>query len=410
MSTQISNSPQHVFLTGATGVLGGRILQEILSSSSANVYCLVRAKSMTEARQRLEAMLFSYDREQVLQPQLDRIVPLLGDVSKARFALAPADYKELQDVVDRTIHCAANVSLVASYGKVSPVNVTGTEHVIDFCVGGRIPLLYSSSFSVVGNKLYHEFELQETDLEFGQTYPDMNYERSKYEAEKAVHRASERGLIWSIARPGNIWGDSQHGRYPLLQTRVKGIYYEMIKSLIETGYTFQSSEDFDITPVDYVAKACWHACLNIHDFDGKTLHLIHPNPITYDDIVVMLRDYGYQVRNMASEDYFEALSQSRILRQGKPYRSVFTDLMALFHNDADLDEKAKYATQMTRDALAGSGIECPPCDQKLLFRYFQFLIDEGFVCSPQMQTELAQIQTNFSRPSSFLEHLFEADL
>src|SRR5277367_2909314 len=34
--------PKTVFLTGATGVLGGRILKDLLQATTARVYCLVR--------------------------------------------------------------------------------------------------------------------------------------------------------------------------------------------------------------------------------------------------------------------------------------------------------------------------------------------------------------------------------
>ncbi|MCA7013926.1 thioester reductase domain-containing protein [Dickeya dadantii] len=409
-STARAPAVKNLFLTGATGVLGGRLLLEILTATSANVFCLVRADSVEQARARLESVLFSYDVERTSAGELGRVIPVLGDVAQAQLGLNAQDYQRLQATVDRVLHCAANVSLVASYGKLQPVNVKGTQQVIDFCLGGDIPLLYASSFSVVGDKLYQDgFELQETDLDFGQNYRDMDYERSKYEAEKAVHQAGERGLRWAIVRPGNIWGDSANGRYPLAETRVKGIYYEMIKSLVETGLTFRSSEDFDITPVDYVAKAALYASLHSDDFHGKTLNLTNPQPITYDDIVIALREFGYQLDVVINEDYFEALTQNRMLREGKPYRSSFTDLMALFYSSGDITEKAKYATGLTRQWLAGSGIACAACDHPLLFRYFNYLIDAGFIVPPEQQRERATI-VEHTRQSSFLEQLFDADL
>ncbi|AJC65782.1 MULTISPECIES: thioester reductase domain-containing protein [Dickeya] len=410
MSTGLAPVVKNIFLTGATGVLGGRILLEILTTTQANVYCLVRADSAEQARIRLESVLFSYDVERISAGQLHRIIPVLGEVTHPQLGLNAPDYQRLQGIVDRVLHCAANVSLVASYGKLHPVNVKGTQHIIDFCLGGSIPLLYASSFSVVGDKLYQEgFELQETDLDFGQNYRDMDYERSKYEAEKAVHQAGEKGLNWTIVRPGNIWGDSASGRYPLKDTRVKGIYYEMIKSLVETGLTFRSSEDFDITPVDYVAKASLYASLHSNDFHGRTLNLTNPNPITYDDIVIALREFGYRLDTVINEDYFEALTQNRMLLDGKPYRSSFTDLMALFYSSGDVTEKAKYATQLTRQWLEGSGITCPACDKTLFSRYFTYLIDEAFIVAPHEQQRSAVIAEH-TRQSSFLEQLFDADL
>ncbi|MGJ0638604.1 thioester reductase domain-containing protein [Xenorhabdus bovienii] len=401
---------RNILLTGATGVMGGRILLEILNTTDANVYCLTREENQQQALSRLEEFLFVYDQEKQHQYATQRIIPIFGDVSKKRLGLTKDLYNELAGKIDSVIHCAANVNLVAAYSKIAPVNVQGTQNVIDFCLQGNMPMLYASSFSMVGDHLYQEgFILHETDLDVGQKFDDMDYERSKFEAEKAVHSAGKKGLKWVIVRPGNIWGDSHNGNYPLLQTKVKGLYYEMIKALVETGLTFTSEEDFDITPVDYVAEASLYAILNIEKFNGKTLNLTNPNPITFNEIVAILREFGYRINTINNNDYMEALSQNSMYRNGQPYRSVFTDLLGLFYSGIELNERAKYATQLTTELLSGSGIQCAPSDSQLLFRYFNYLIECEFIASPQQQGEGAEIREVSAR-GGYLEQLFDADL
>ncbi|MGJ0625845.1 thioester reductase domain-containing protein [Xenorhabdus bovienii] len=401
---------RNILLTGATGVMGGRILLEILNTTDANVYCLTREENQQQALSRLEEFLFVYDQEKQRQYATQRIIPIFGDVSKKRLGLTKDLYNELAGKIDSVIHCAANVNLVAAYSKIAPVNVQGTQNVIDFCLQGNMPMLYASSFSMVGDHLYQEgFILHETDLDVGQKFDDMDYERSKFEAEKAVHSAGKKGLKWVIVRPGNIWGDSHNGNYPLLQTKVKGLYYEMIKALVETGLTFTSEEDFDITPVDYVAEASLYAILNIEKFNGKTLNLTNPNPITFNEIVAILREFGYRINTINNNDYMEALSQNSMYRNGQPYRSVFTDLLGLFYSGIELNERAKYATQLTTELLSGSGIQCAPSDSQLLFRYFNYLIECEFIASPQQQGEGAEIREVSAR-GGYLEQLFDADL
>ncbi|AOM39407.1 thioester reductase domain-containing protein [Xenorhabdus hominickii] len=398
-----------ILLTGATGVMGGRVLLEILTTTNIDVYCLIRAENHTQAMERLTDILSVYDEEKHSQQFLHRVIPVLGDVAKSRLGLTKDFYHELADKIDRVIHCAANVSLVASYRKIEPVNVQGTQHIIDFCLKGNVPMLYTSSFSMVGDRLYYDgFTLHETDLDVGQRFDDMDYERSKFESEKKVHSAGKKGLEWVIVRPGNIWGESSNGRYPLANTKVKGIYYEMIKALVETGLSFDSKEDFDITPVDYVAKASLYAILHMDKFDKKTLNLTNPNPITFNEIVALLVKYGYRIRTIDTDDYMEALSQNSVYLNGQPYRSIFTDLLGLFYTGIDLVEKAKYATQLTTEWLSGSGIECAQSNQELLFHYFDYLIECKFIPSPQQQGEGAEIRENLLR-SSYLEQLFDTD-
>jgi myxalamid-type nonribosomal peptide synthetase MxaA len=47
--------PQHVFLTGATGFLGAFLL----ATTDAMIFCLVRADSRSEGRERIKATMAS---------------------------------------------------------------------------------------------------------------------------------------------------------------------------------------------------------------------------------------------------------------------------------------------------------------------------------------------------------------
>ncbi|MCW7539471.1 thioester reductase domain-containing protein [Aquabacterium sp. A7-Y] len=400
----------NIVLTGATGVLGGRLLQEVLCATDAQVYCVVRAENPDAARRRIEDVLFCYDEQQTLKDETWRIVPVLGDVSQPRLGLSEDSYDELVGSIDLVLHCAANVSLVASYNKIAPVNVGGVANMVEFCLQGKIPLLFTSSFSMVGDKLYHDgFVLKECDLDVGQGFEDMDYERSKFEAERLIHAAGQRGLDWVIVRPGNIWGDSVTGCYPLKQTKVKGIYYEMLKSLVETGMTFPSNEDFDISPVDYVAKAALNAVMNLHVTNRRTFNLTQPNPITYDDIVAAVRGHGYTVREEPTQRYFEAVQEGRLMRGGKPYRSTFTDLMSVFYDGSDYKEHARYDTTEITALLADTGIRCAASDQTLLSRYLDYAVKVGFLPPPSAQRPLAEI-SDTAMGGGYMESLYDANL
>ncbi|WP_338848533.1 thioester reductase domain-containing protein [Massilia sp. W12] len=411
MNQMADTSLKNVLLTGATGVLGGRLLQELLLSTQCNVHCLVRAKDEAQGLERIKEVLFAYDEAGLLSNQVNRIRPVLGDVSQPQFGLQDSLYRDLAGLCDMAMHCAANVSLVASYAKIAPVNVGGVANVIEFCLAARASLMYTSSFSMTGDKLYEPgFVLKESDLDVGQGFEDMAYERSKYDAEQLVHAASARGLDWVIVRPGNIWGDSVTGCYPLKQTKVKGIYYEMLKSLVETGLSFPSDEDFDITPVDYVAKASLFAMLNLPATRHCTYNLTNPAPITYNDIVQQMRRFGYRIDEIDTKRYFEAVQEGRMMRAGKPYRSTFTDLMAIFYDGSDCKEAAKYDTSKIEALLSGSNITCHACDHNLMQRYLDYAIKCEFLAPPKDQFPLAQISDASVRGGGYMESLYDADL
>jgi len=177
------NTPtsQGILLTGATGVVGARLLAEILAKTSANVFCLLRGKDENESKKRLANLLNVYDPENRLADAFStRVIVILGDLSKNMFALERPKYKQLMAQIDRVFHVAANVSMIANYKQLAEVNVQGTVEVIDFCLAGNIPLLYTSSYSVMGSKAFQPgFVFKENHLDIGQKFEYQDYEKSK---------------------------------------------------------------------------------------------------------------------------------------------------------------------------------------------------------------------------------------
>ncbi|MFK5894807.1 MAG: thioester reductase domain-containing protein [Pseudomonadota bacterium] len=400
---------KNILLTGTTGVLGARILQELLITTDAYIYCLMRDESYEIAFERIQKLLFVYDEDRKLLNDTWRIIPVLGDLAKDHLGMEDDVYKELYESIDLVMHCAANVSLIASYDSIVPVNVDGTKRVINFCINGDIPLFYASSFSVIGDMLYEEeFIFSENQLDVGQKFQDMCYERSKFESEKLLHEATESGLNWVVGRPGNIWGDSQTGCYPLNETKVKGIYYEMIKSLVETGYSFSSDENFDVTTVDYVAKACIYMAFNIHITNRKTYHLTNPNKSTYNDIIKYVSGSGYVIRHLSDDDYFTALYEDRMIRNGEVYDSTFTNFIAMIVDEDSVEEKAVHDTTSIQQLLENTDIDCPELDQKMMNTFLKYCVKKELISSVESQSPLAEIQDEMDN-KIYMQHLYDEE-
>ncbi|HEY9813069.1 MAG TPA: amino acid adenylation domain-containing protein, partial [Candidatus Sericytochromatia bacterium] len=58
--TWSTTEPTAIFLTGATGFLGTFLLQELLTQTQADIYCLVRANSADSAKKKIQSSLESY--------------------------------------------------------------------------------------------------------------------------------------------------------------------------------------------------------------------------------------------------------------------------------------------------------------------------------------------------------------
>ncbi len=365
---------------------------ELLTSTQATIYCLSRDQNRDIAEARLARILeiYTYKTKHYAQCK-SRIVPVLGDITKPYLGLKPDTYKKLVHEIELVIHSAANVKLFSSYKYLKPINIDGTKRIVQFCLLGDISLVYISTFATLGEKVYEKgFVFYENDLDIGQTFNNLNYARTKFEAEIIVRNAGMKKLNWLIVRPGEILGDSQTGAYPLESTTVQGFFYEVFRSIIETGYSPFSEENFDISPVDYVAKALLHLA-RTPDAYGKTFHLVNPVHKYYYEIMNLLIEYGYKIRMVPLLKLIKILKEHRMLREGKIYSSLFTNMMA-FVPDPELYETAHYSTSTTLKFLEKTDIKCPEANFELISTYMDYCVKTGYLPPPEKQNPIANIR------------------
>ena len=389
------NSSLHsVFLTGATGVLGGRVLYELLRSTDATIHCLVRAENDELARERLANSLQIYDvADDFSRVVNDRVKPVIGDVSLPRLGLDTRAYHKILTGLDCVLHIAANVNLVGNASSLERVNVGGTAQMIELCLKAGLPLVYTSSYAVSGMLGFQQgLVIRESDLDVGQELP-TDYARSKFEAEKLIHAAGNKGLRWVITRPGNIFGDSVTGAYPLTNPTVTGIYYDIVRTVTTTGLAMFQPDRLDITPVDYVAEATVALIFEPEAF-GKTFHLVNPDVKAFYEIVNLLIDYGYRIRFLPLGEYVDLFRNRRVLHQGKAYSSYFTAMARHFEkyfSDARFCFSATFDIANVQSILEPRGISCPKINLDLLSSYLEYCIDAGYLPSPANQGNLAEV-------------------
>jgi len=378
--------PRTVFLTGATGVLGGRLLKDIFQLTSARVYCLVRGSNLAHCQERVRSFVRLYDTDGRLEPEiLSRLTVLQGDVTQDRFGLPEETYAQLQERTDLTIHAAANTSLLAKYNRLVPINVRGTARVIDFCLGTRSKTLsYVSTYTVMGDKTFDSrVRFHETDYELGQGFEYMGYQRSKFIAEGMVREARERGLKWRIFRPGQIHGDSATGAYPQAETQVTGLFYDLFKTAMDTRVMPESYIHYDVVPVDYVSRGI--VTLSAGDenlFD--VYHLTNPDAKTFSQVMAFLREIGYEIDLLPEEIYKQRLQAGEITKNGAPYSSAMLKAFSrwYFVSKISFYDSAITVCEFTRAKLEKLGVTCAPIDRRLIETYVDAGIRQGYFPRP----------------------------
>ena len=179
----INNNP-NILITGGSGFLGSRIVEEFLTTKSP-----LKPKTVKV-----------YDKKDFEGPRLEEIVFIKGDIR---------DYELLElacEDVDIIIHCAAIIDWgTKSRKEVLDVNVKGTENVIKICKKKDIHhLVFTSSLDAVftGSPLV---DIKE-DINYPKTYHSV-YCESKVLGEKVVLQ-SRNDLNVCILRPSDIYGEA----------------------------------------------------------------------------------------------------------------------------------------------------------------------------------------------------------
>jgi thioester reductase-like protein len=195
-----------VFLTGATGFLGGEILMDLAKRKDVGkIFCLVRAKSELEAQERVRKVFFLhgdfYDE--------NRIIPIAGDLSEDRLTETLIQNKGL-DSIQTIIHAAANTSFSKIFDTmVKDVNIEGLRRVLKWStqLKNLTTFCYVGTATICGKNILNRVVLEEES-------PDVNaehvvsYTYTKMTGEQVLHDYLSDDKIL-VVRPSIIMGDSR---------------------------------------------------------------------------------------------------------------------------------------------------------------------------------------------------------
>lgn len=371
--------PNAIFLTGATGFLGAFLLNDLLHQTSAKIYCLVRATNYEEASRKIQENLQRY----CLKPGtfLSRVIPIAGDLSKPLLGLTEEQFYQLGSHVDVIYHCGAFVNLVYPYNALHSTNVLGTQEILRLASQTKLkPVNYISSLAVfeaagyLGKPIIQEEDsLDNCQIVYG------GYAQSKWVSEKLIAIGRERGIPTTIYRPGMISGHSKTG-----VSQIHDMMCGMIKGFIHLGSIPELKLTIDMTPVDYVSRSIVHLSRQQESI-GKVFHLVNPEPLPLSDLAQTLSKLGYPLRQTDYSEWRQQVSQSVKESQNNGLNAI---LPLLIEKIADSEltyleisslGASVFSSKNAKAALAGTTIDCPRVDAKLISTYLSYLTQSGFL-------------------------------
>ncbi|NUP02100.1 MAG: amino acid adenylation domain-containing protein [Nonomuraea sp.] len=375
------NVPRHVLLTGATGYLGAFLLKELIERTDATVWCLVRAPSSTEGKNRVREVMRGY---LIWDDRYDeRVEAVAGDLAEPLLGLGGEGFRHLAGMIDSIYHCGALVNFVYPYSALKPANVDSVADVLRLAVTERLKVVhYISSIDVFLHTGRDRPYLEDEPL-VPLEAPEA-YARSKWAGDHLVRLARERGIPAAIYRPGMMMSHGQTGA-----TQTSDYLLLQIKGLLEFGVVPDMDYLFDAIPIDYAARAITHISLG-DDAAGRNFHLWNLDPVPLTEVYAWVRSFGYEFETVPLETAVQHL-----VTLG-PDNPLFPLLPLLFQERVRsvlpaftpevlgrTDLRAECANTLA--ALDGSGIACPPMTPDLAHKCFSYMIDVGFMPGPAEQ-------------------------
>jgi thioester reductase-like protein len=348
------------FVTGATGFIGRRLVEGLLTKRQGKVYVLVRESSTGRLDDLIERWSLVAGASAAA-----RIEPVVGDLRRPMLGIEKDRVAELRSKIDHFFHLAAVYDMTAPAERNTAVNVGGTTHAVELARALDAKHLHHVSSIAVAGEYKGVFD--EEMFDEGQRLPSP-YHRTKYESERIVREQPY--IPWRVYRPGIVVGDSKTGE----MDKIDGPYYffkaiQRMRRLLpewaplvglDLGYT-------NIVPVDWVASALEHIA-HEPDLDGRAFHLTDPRPQRVDDLLNELATAAHAPRFAVSIDkrLTDAVPKWPLALAGAlpPFKQVrnlaLRELGIPKEVLGHMELVPRFDTREAGQALAGSALEQPP--------------------------------------------------
>ncbi|MEK7433765.1 MAG: thioester reductase domain-containing protein [Cyanobacteriota bacterium] len=368
---------QNIFLTGATGFLGGYLLNDLLINTTSTIYCLVRAKNKQEGLNRLKQNIEK--NHKIPDSFEERVIPILGDLTTKNLGLEKTEFDYLSEKIDIICHNGASVNFIAPYQSIKSANVDSTKILLSLAIKNKIkPLHFVSTLAVFNSSDRNTYEAFYENMI--NPHPENifgGYPKSKYISEMLLLEAKKCGLPITIYRPGLITGDSHTG-----YTNIDDFYCRLIKGCIELEAFPDINFDLDMTPVNYVSNVITLA-LTKKEAINKIFHLANPEPIKFSNFSNWIIENGYKAKIVSYENWLEKLissSTNNALYPLLPFVSEkHTPNKITFLEMFNSPKSPKFDTTNVSNLLKESKIRCHSANDSLLNCYFKFFNDTQFL-------------------------------
>ena len=208
----------------------------------------------------------------------------------------------------------------------------------------------------------------------------LGYAQSKAVAERLVRHAVERSLDATIFRPALITGHSSGS------CANRDFVSSMIEGCVRLGWAPDVDWNLDAVPVDFVAAAI---AGNLNRQRGlRTIHIDHPEPRAWRDLVLFLNLYGYGIHLEPYDNWCERLARfgdkTLALRRfmdffmDRPEAGGGQTIAQIYQAGG----KPRISSARSSAHLYSQGLEYPKLDARFFDTYLTSLVRERLLVAP----------------------------
>ncbi|KAL8788720.1 MAG: hypothetical protein Q9213_001534 [Squamulea squamosa] len=275
------SSSMCIALTGSTGSLGRRLLQDLIALPHiTKIYCLDRTPNARSKHTQL-----------LQQTPTTPIDFLQVDYSRSDLGLPTAKYTELATSTTTIIHSAWKVDFNHSLSSFVPTHIQGVRNIIHFSLISplRPHIIFISSTSSVSND--KQQPIPESFIPTHSTAQRMGYAESKNVAEHILHHAN---VPSTILRVGQIAGP--------LSSSHSGVVWnedEWVPALIKTSKSLRclpkDIPDVDWIPIDSLSRIIAELTISTSrkPKGGKpeVYNIVNPHPVPWSSLLPTLQSH-----------------------------------------------------------------------------------------------------------------------
>ncbi|KPN96586.1 non-ribosomal peptide synthetase [Lysinibacillus sp. ZYM-1] len=363
-----------VLLTGSTGYLGSHVLYELLVSTKAHIYCLIRPSEKTTLEGKLMDSMQFYFGHDIARRMKDRITVVQGDLGRKKLDLTSADEQVILEEIDAIIHCGADVRHFGATDHFNNVNVNGTRYLLEIAKHKPgVHFHYVSTIGIPEELAAIQWGPNEAQGNFNYDAKLHNvYTQSKLEAENLVRNAVHDAIPVSIYRVGNLSCHSETGKF---QRNIDdNAFYRMIKAMLYLGKTPTVQWHVDFTPINYASQALV-SLANQPAANGHVFHLCNPVSLTYLEFIDMIKELGYDLQTMSKQEYTNWLLHGEHSKEEQENLSL---AIAQLEGDGASDSPFIFNCKKTIEFLANTSIECAVPNTAFIHRMIEYGVETGY--------------------------------